>query len=121
MNQELNKLFEIRDIDNKYLITKKDNVITHLLYRLVIPFFVFYSFWHIIDKYCSLGGLEKMLLSTTIFSVLLFIINVLLFSETKTFHKHKKIRLRNINCILLMLFIPAFLFQVYVSFAVFNF
>jgi hypothetical protein len=97
----------------------KNNIIEHLTIRLGIPLFVFFLLWQIGNiKNCSL---EESLFFSIFSSVLLFVISIFLLRETIGFHQGKRLLLRNINCILLIFFIPIFLFLVIASVALANF
>lgn len=97
----------------------KNNITEHLTIRIGIPLFVFFLLWQIGNiKNSSLEGSLFFLIFS---SVLLFIISIFLLRETVDFHRNKRFLLRNINCILLMFFIPIFLFLAIASVALANF
>lgn len=103
--------------ENKLM--KNNNTIEHLTIRLGIPLFVFFLLWQIGD--IKNGSLEESLFFSFFFSVLLFVISIFLLKETIDFHRDKRFLLRNINCILLIFFIPIFLFLAIASVALANF
>jgi hypothetical protein len=103
--------------ENKLI--KKNSIIGHLTIRLGIPFFVFFLLWQVGD--IKNGSLEELLFFSIFYSVLLFVISIFLLRETIYFHRDKRLLLRNINCFLLIFFIPAFLFLAISSVALANF
>ena len=103
--------------ENKLM--KKNSIIKHLTIRLGIPLFVFFLLWQIGN--IKNGSLEESLFFSIFSCVLLFGISMFLLRETINFHRDKRFLLRNINCILLLFFIPIFLFLAIASVALANF
>lgn len=97
----------------------KNNIVGHLTIRFVIPFFILFLIWKIGDL--DNGTLEESLFFSIFSSILIFIINIFLINETLTYHRDKNLMLRNLNVILLLLFIPFFLFMVVASVAIISF
>jgi heme/copper-type cytochrome/quinol oxidase subunit 2 len=97
----------------------KNNIAGHLTIRLIIPFFILFLIWEI-------GGLENGTFEEYLFfsifsSILIFAIIIFLLKETLTSHQDKNRIIRNLNIVLLLLFIPLFIFMVIASVAIINY
>ncbi|MCV9929777.1 hypothetical protein OIU83_19100 [Flavobacterium sp. LS1R49] len=101
------------------LIKKDSDILEHLTIRLGIPLFVVFLLWGIGD--ISNGSFETLIFFSFFISVLLIIIITFLLRETIDLHRNKRFLLRNINCVLLMFFIPTFSFLVIVGFGLATF
>lgn len=95
MNEELNKLFEIKntqpeeDTDSNLF-----DIIVHIVIRIIIPLFIFFLLYSIVD-YSGNIGIAYIAFFISLF--ILFLIMVKLLIEASNFNKKNKIYLRNTN------------------------
>ncbi|WP_310554444.1 hypothetical protein [Flavobacterium sp.] len=116
MNEELKKLFEIKEIDSKDKIYKIDYP-KHWLIRLGIPVVIFFLIWQ-----ASVGAnLDILFLKLSASSIVLFVTSLLLIIETISLRQTKVTELRNINYFLLTIYIFGFIIFTFFSIALANF
>lgn len=98
MNEELNKLFEIK---NTQLQEATDSNLfdttVHLLIRIIIPFLVFFLLYSFVEHSNDIG-IAFVAFFVSLF--ILFLIIVALLIEASNLNKKNKIHLTNINYIL---------------------
>jgi|GEM_PF-1834825 len=97
----------------------KNNIIKHLILRLVIPVFILFLIWKF--GKANYGGFEKIFFFSSFSFILFFAFSIFILRETIFFHREKNLILRNINIGLLILSIPFFVFMAIVSFAIINY
>lgn len=107
MNEELNKLFEIKNTQPEE-DTDSDlfNIIVHFVIRIVIPLFVFFLLYSIVD-YSGNIGIAYIVFFISLF--ILFLIIVALLIETSNLNKKNKIYLRNTNYVILAFYALPFI------------
>lgn len=96
-----------------------NNILQHLTIRFGIPVLFFFLIWQIGDP--NHGSLENLLQFLLIITFIAFVIVALTIKETFHFHKNKKRFLRNLNIVLLLLYIPIFIFMVLASYGLATF
>jgi hypothetical protein len=107
MNEELNKLFEIKNTQpeentDSYLF----NIIVHSVIRIAIPLFVFFLLYSIVD-YSGNIGIAYIVFFISLF--ILFLIIVALLIEASNLNKKNKIYLRNTNYVILAFYALPFI------------
>lgn len=107
MNEELNKLFEIKNAQPEES-TDSDvfNIIIHLVIRIIIPLFIFFLLYSIVD-YSGNIGIAYIVFFISLF--ILFFIIVTLLIEASNLNKKNKIYLRNTNYVILAFYALPFI------------
>lgn len=114
MNEELNKLFEIKDSNSKDTDTNLFNVIRHLATRIIISIIIL-TILYLISEFTNIGlqGIVNLIFLSTF---ILLIANMIIFIEASDFNKNQKKHLRNANYFLLILFFPILIFATFMCF-----
>lgn len=107
MNEELNKLFEIK---NTHLEEDTDSnlfdITVHLVMRVMIPFFIFFLLYSIVD-YSGNIGIAYIVFFISLFILSLIIVTLLI--EASNLNKKNKIYLRNTNYVILAFYTLPFI------------
>lgn len=107
MNEELNKLFEIKNTQSEES-TDSDlfDITVHLLIRIIIPIFIFFLLYSLVEHSGNIG-IAYLAFFFSLF--ILFLIIIALLIEASNLNKKNKIYLRNTNYVILALYILPFI------------